>query len=115
MCAHFPSCEPLETVLQRVAVEVGGAAVDLEKLELLVIALAGGRPPATADMERLQSFDRLGQHLRTLQAFLHSLRPCLCGRIDIDTALDEVWLESVRRRLKGAPIAAPAIADPELW
>ncbi len=114
MCNPFPSCETVETVLQRVASEIGSAADDLGALEQSVADLVVSAGQASS-LEQLQSLDRLGQQLRTLEVFLRAATPCSCGRVDIDRALDEVWLEGVRKRLGGGKTAAPVAAEPELW
>jgi hypothetical protein len=113
MCRTFPTCEPVEVVLQRLAFEIGSAADDLQALEGQVASMLGGAP--AEGMERLQSLDRLGQHLRTLEAFLTAAKPCECGRLDIESALDQVWLEGVRKRLGGGRAQAVVTAEPELW
>lgn len=113
MCRTFPTCEPVDVVLQRLACEISSAADDLQALEGQVASLVGA---STADgFERLQSLDRLGQQLRTLEAFLGGIKPCACGRVDIEEGLDRVWLEAVRRRLGGARTHAVAASEPELW
>ncbi|HVY87742.1 MAG TPA: hypothetical protein VG942_02685 [Hyphomonadaceae bacterium] len=116
MCATFPTCEPATTVFQRVAAELGAAAYDLSRVETHVAVLAENRV-APASVEQLQALDRIGQQLRVLEAFLVSASTCRCGRIDIDQALGEVWLEAVRKRLGGGHgmAAEAASAEPELW
>jgi hypothetical protein len=115
MCRTFPTCESIDVVMQRLATEIGSAADELAGVEAHVAALVGGSAP-TDGYERLQSLDRLGQQLRTLEAFLSAAAPCECGRLDIEAALDTVWLESVRKRLGGGRTPAPAApAEPELW
>ena len=116
MCAPFPTCEPATTVFQRVAAELGLAAADLARVETHVAILAANRT-APASLEQLQALDRIGQQLRVLEAFLVMAGTCRCGRVDIDQALQEVWLEAVRKRLGGghASEAAPASAEPDVW
>ena len=115
MCRTFPTCEAVDVVMQRIAVEIGSAADELAGVEAHVAAMIGGSAP-TDGYERLQALDRLGQQLRTIEVFLSAAAPCKCGRLDIETALDSVWLESVRRRLAGGRTQAPAVpAEPELW
>jgi hypothetical protein len=117
MADGFPSCERPETVMQRVAVELGAAACELEAVEGAVSGLIeSGVLPANVD--QFQALDRIGQQLRALEAFLHATASCSCGRIDVEPALEEVWLEQVRSRLSGAPAAAVATAaavEVELW
>ncbi len=113
MCRTFPTCEPVDVVLQRLASEIASAADDLQALEGEIAKLVAAAP---ADgFERLQSLDRLSQQLRTLEAFLGAARPCTCGRVDIETALDRVWLEAVRKRLGGGRAHVAAPVEPELW
>jgi hypothetical protein len=114
MCKTFPTCESSEVVMQRISAEIGAVADDLLTLEEDIAALISG---GKADgMEGLQSLDRLGQHLRALKTFLGAAKPCQCGRVDIDNALDRVWLEGVRKRLGGGGGAvAAAVSEPELW
>jgi len=118
MADGFPTCEKPETVMQRVAVELGAAACELVAVESAIASLieSGVLPPG---LDQLQALDRVGQQLRTLEAFLHAASSCACGRIDVEPALEEVWLEQVRNRLRGAPpvaVVAPAITqDVELW
>jgi hypothetical protein len=115
MCRTFPTCESIDVVMQRLAAEIGSAANDLADVEAQVAAMVGGAP--LTGVERLQALDRLGQQLRALEAFLHAATLCACGRIDIETALDRVWLEGVRKRLGGGRTHAheKAVAEPELW
>ncbi|MFT3722234.1 MAG: hypothetical protein QM773_01515 [Hyphomonadaceae bacterium] len=112
MCRTFPTCETVDVVMQRVAGELGSAANDLAALESDVASLIGGAN--VEGMLRLQALDRIGQQLRVLEAFMSAAAPCQCGRIDIEPALDRVWLEAVRKRLGGGTLAA-AVAEPELW
>lgn len=115
MCRTFPTCEAVDVVMKRIAVEIGSAADELADVEAHVAAMVGGAAP-TNGFERLQALDRLGQQLRTLEAFLSAAAPCECGRLDIESALDRVWLEGVRKRLGGGRTHTPAIAaEPELW
>lgn len=115
MCRTFPTCEAVDVVMQRIAAEIGSAADELAGVEAHVAALVGGSAP-TDGYERLQALDRLGQQLRTLEAFLSAAAPCECGRLDIETALDRVWLESVRKRLGGGRAQTQVLAtEPELW
>ena len=112
MCRTFPTCEPVDVMMTRVAGELNSAANDLAALEGEVAALIG--EANVEGMLRLQALDRIGQQLRVLEAFLTTATPCQCGRIDIEQALDRVWLEAVRKRLGGGVLAAAA-AEPELW
>jgi hypothetical protein len=116
MCLLLPTCEPLDIVMQRVAAEVSYAADELSGIESDVADLVSGRALPQAN-ERLQTLDRLVQQLRALDVFLRSAGPCDCGRIDIENALDRVWLETMRKRLGGAsPVAREAgAAEPDLW
>ena len=115
MCRTFPTCETVDVVMQRIAAEIGSAADTLAVVEADVAAMVSGVKPAEG-FERLQALDHLGQQLRTLEAFLYAAASCECGRLDIETALDHVWLEGVRKRLGGGRVAAPAApAEPELW
>ncbi len=114
MCRTFPTCEPVSVVMQRIAAEIGSAADDLAAIESDVATMVSGTP-TNSGFERLQSLDRLGQQLRTLEAFLSATASCQCGGVDIETALDRVWLESVRKRLGGGMSASAAAAEPELW
>ena len=115
MCAPFPTCEPATTVFQRVAAELGRAAEDLSRVETHVAILAANRT-APSCLEQLQALDRIGQQLRVLEAFLVAVGTCRCGRVDIDQALQEVWLEAVRKRLGGGEASETAAsAEPELW
>jgi hypothetical protein len=115
MCRTFPTCEPVDVVMQRLTFEIRSAADDLAGLEAQVASLLG--KGASEGMEQLQSLDRLGQQLRVLEAFLGAAKPCACGRIDIESALDRVWLESVRKRLGGGRPQTHdhPTAEPELW
>lgn len=113
MCRTFPTCEPVSVVMQRIAAEIGSAADDLAAIEADVAATIGGA--AAGGSERLQSLDRLGQQLRTLEAFLSATASCKCGGVDIEAALDRVWLEAVRKRLGGGVSATAEVAEPELW
>ncbi len=112
MCRTFPTCESVDVVMQRVAAELGSAARDLAGLEGEVAALIG--EANVEGMLRLQALDRINQQLQVLETFLRTAAPCQCGRIDIEPALDHVWLEAVRKRLGGGTLAAAA-AEPELW
>jgi hypothetical protein len=120
MAADFPSCERPEVVMQRIAVELGDAACELAAVEGAIAGLIESRD-LPADLDHFQALDRIGQKLRTLEAFLLAASSCSCGRIDVEAALDEVWLEQVRSRLSGAPsvcvhAAVPAEpVDVELW
>jgi hypothetical protein len=114
MCRPFPTCETVDVVMQRIAAEIGSAADDLAAVEAHVAAAVGGAVTA-GGLVQLQSLDRLGQQLRTLEAFLSAAGSCRCGRIDIDRALDRVWLEGVRKRLGGGRAPEPAATEPELW
>ena len=118
MADGFPSCERPETVMQRVAVELGEAACELAAVESVIAGLIESRA-LPASLDQLQAIDRIGQRLRTLEAFLQAASSCSCGRIDVAPALEEVWLEQVRNRLRGAPEVArvaPALTeDVELW
>lgn len=115
MCRTFPTCEAVDVVMQRIAAEIGSAADALAVVEADVAAIIGGAK-LTDGFERLQALDHLGQQLRTLETFLSAAAPCECGKLDIETALDRVWLEGVRKRLGGGRIEAQAEpAEPELW
>lgn len=115
MCRTFPTCEPVEVVMRRLTSEIRSAADDLAGLEAHVASVIG--KGTVEGMEHLQSLDRLGQQLRVLEAFLGAAKPCACGRIDIESALDRVWLESVRKRLGGGRSQPHehVSAEPELW
>lgn len=112
MCRTFPTCESVDVVMQRVAAELGSAAKDLAALEGEVAALIG--EANVEGMLRLQALDRINQQLQVLETFMRAATPCQCGRIDIEQALDRVWLEAVRKRLGGGTLAT-AMAEPELW
>ena len=114
MCVSVPSCETIETVMLRVAAEIRVAAKDLAVVEAQVVdALSTGS--ALANLDQLQSIDRIGQQLRTLEAFLEGAGMCRCGRVDVERGLDEVWLESVRARLSGAAMSAAPAGEVEVW
>ncbi len=112
MCRTFPTCEPVDVVMQRVAVELGSAARDLAALEGEVAALIG--EANVEGMLRLQALDRINQQLQVLEAFMRAAATCQCGGVDIEPALDRVWLEAVRKRLGGGTLAVAA-SEPELW
>jgi hypothetical protein len=116
MCRTSSTCEPTDVVMGRVAAEIRSTADDLALIEADVAGLLAGKASPDGIL-RLQSLDRLGQQLRTLELFLTTAAPCQCGRLDIDPALDRVWLESVRTRLGGGrtPGAEAAATEPELW
>ena len=114
MWVSVPSCESVETVMLRIAAEIGIAASDLAAVETQVVdALTTGS--ASANLDQLQSIDRIGQQLRTLEAFLEGAGLCRCGRIDVERGLDEVWLEGVRARLGGSPVSAAPAGEVEVW
>jgi hypothetical protein len=118
MCRTFPTCESIDTVLKRVAVEIRSAADDLSAIEADVAEAVSCAPARPERFERLQSLDRLVQQLRALDVFLATAAPCECGRIDIETALDRVWLETMRKRLGGGrPTTTPLLAatEPDFW
>lgn len=115
MCRTFPTCEPVDVVMKRVAAEIASAADDLSGVEAHVVAMIDGKPSAEGS-EQLQCLDRLSQQLRTLEAFLSAAAPCKCGGIDLEAALDRVWLEGVRKRLGGGKgVTVSAANEPELW
>lgn len=116
MCRVFPTCEPIGIVMSRVAAEVSSAADELAGIEADIADLASGSASPRAH-ERLQAVDRLVQQLRALDIFLRHAKTCDCGRVDIDVGLDQVWLETMRRRLGGAAYVAPetAASEPDLW
>jgi hypothetical protein len=115
MCNLFPTCEPAEIVLHRIAEEIGSVATGLSAVETHVSNLIGAAAAPVKDLEQLQALDRLGQHLRVLEAFLFAAGRCDCGRVDVDAALDSVWLEGVRIRLGGGRTSASMPAEPDLW
>jgi hypothetical protein len=108
------ACEPFETVMLRVAAELGAVANDLAGVENRVATILQGAPDRKNDVAQLQSLDRIGQQLRALEAFLASACTCRCGCVDVMRALGDVRLESVRARLAGETPAA-AGGEVELW
>jgi hypothetical protein len=114
MCVSVPTCESVETVMLRVAAEIGVAARDLAAVESQVVDALAKRS-ASANLDQLQSIDRIGQQLRTLEAFLEGAGMCRCGRVDVERGLDEVWLESVRARLGGVPVSVAPAGEVEVW
>jgi hypothetical protein len=106
---------PVDTVLQRVASELGTAASEIADLEARLAGLIGSGHGDVAEIEQLQALDRLGQQLRVLELFLYSAAPRSTGRVDLAPALEYVWLEGVRARLSGVAAAPAAGCDAELW
>lgn len=120
MCEPALLSTPVETVLQRVASELGSAASELADIEARLAAMIGSGFGEAADFEQLQTLDRLGQQMRVLELFLCTAAAHAPGEMDLTQSLSFVWLESVRQRLGGAPasVAAAAVAgadDAELW
>lgn len=106
---------PIDTVLTRVASELGAAACDLAGLEVRVAAIVGDSDDAIADLERLQDIDAIGQKLRAIETFLLAAAPRTFGLTDLGGALDHVLLEGVRARLAGGEAPVAHGDDAELW
>jgi hypothetical protein len=103
----------MDVILHRISTEIGSTADDLQEIEGQVASIIGGTN--VDSLERLQSLDRLGQQLRALQDFLAAAKPCECGRVDIEAALERIPLEGVRKRLGGGRAQPAAAVEPELW
>ncbi len=101
--------------MQRIAAEIGSAADDLAGVEAQV-ASAGERSGPTDGYERLQALDRLGQQLRTLEAFLARPSPASAGA----SISKRRSTASGSKRCASASAAVArrrtsVAAEPELW